>query len=422
MSLLPVLQIIHVTDLHVKHINANYAKKFYAKRRYAARFTQNMIERFDLFGWNEGTQGHYPHAPESFLRFLQKWRDKDKRWYGKRDDEDSAQSWLVDTGDLTAFGDEDSVKLGKQWLRDWCANLGDIDLLSLYGNHDAWPEAHPALAIVGRMQDDIRTQRDKILKWPEWRPDNWLDKPLSVKIPSTGWSPGTESRIELYALDTVCWNASANTLAVGSISAEHLEKFRSRLKTQWTNNNARHFRILATHHPLAFPHSYRESHVLFLPFVPSMKLLQAARWVRELRNDRDIPRRLGSLAHLFLSGHTHIAYPAGDLPKNVTDIHQGLLAPNQLQLVGGPLMLNKSEKAANTSNKPPPAQSTRKKPRYSLGAVDASNCQAQVLRFFADTEQPGQLVMFRIPVWSEDGSEYREDMPSAGVRMFYNTP
>jgi hypothetical protein len=71
MALLPVLQIIHVTDLHFKHVTARGVERLYAKRRFAARFIQNRIEKLDIGGWNEGTQGHYAQAPDSFRRFLQ---------------------------------------------------------------------------------------------------------------------------------------------------------------------------------------------------------------------------------------------------------------------------------------------------------------------------------------------------------------
>src|SRR5947199_4302832 len=124
MNLLPILQIIHITDLHVKHITANPAKKLYAKRRrFGARLVQNLIEQHNLFGWQEGTQGHYPYAPGAFRKFLETWKKNDPKWFGEPGDKDSAQTWLLDTGDLTAFGDEDSIKKGKAYLGTWLNEL-----------------------------------------------------------------------------------------------------------------------------------------------------------------------------------------------------------------------------------------------------------------------------------------------------------
>src|SRR5271156_3317330 len=115
LNLLPVLQIIHVTDLHFKHVAARGVEPLYAKRRFAARFLQDRIEQFNIAGWNEGTQGHYQKAPERFCRFLEWWRGEDDRWYAKSRTEDSAETWLIDTGDLTAFGDQASLTEGREW-------------------------------------------------------------------------------------------------------------------------------------------------------------------------------------------------------------------------------------------------------------------------------------------------------------------
>jgi hypothetical protein len=143
--------------------------------------------------------------------------------------------------------------------------------------------------------------------------------------------------------------------------------------------------------------------------------------IRELRNDRDEPKGLGLLAHLILSGHTHVAYPAGPLSTNASDIYQGLLAPNQLQLVGGSLMLNKDLSGVKAAVIAPPApEFAWPETKYSIAAKDIRNCQAQILRLFSDTENPGQLVMFRTPVWSEDGSIYDVDETSKPVRFAFD--
>ncbi|MCI0627700.1 MAG: metallophosphoesterase [Acidobacteria bacterium] len=411
--MLPVLQIIHVTDLHVKHISASPDHKLYAtKRRIAARIAQKIIENLDLFDWNEGTQGHYYHAPASFSRFLKKWREDDKRWYGKPG-EDSAQTWLIDTGDMTAFGDDASLAAGRKYLDEWRSDLGDCELRTLYGNHDAWPEILPTHVIFGCMLGEIKIQRQRITTRPEWNFADWLDNPLTVEIPGT--AAHGASRIELYALDSVCWGAFSNTRAVGRISAADLETLRKRLREQWQGSQTRHFRIIALHHPLAFPYTYKKSHSLVV--LPSMTLRQTAKVMRELRNDRDDPRLLGPLAHLFLSGHTHTAYPAGSIPDGIMG-NQGLLSAAQLQLVGGPLMLNKSERAANAAVNQEPTQESRQKRRYMKSVMDWSNCQAQILRFYSDPDQYGQITMHRIPVSAVDGSVYIEGAPSV-LKMTY---
>lgn len=413
MALLRVLQIIHITDLHCKHIAANAVQRLNAKKRYLARFLQHKIERYDLFGWNEGTQGHYRRAPESFARFLQEWRARDDQWYGEPGS-DSAQTWLIDTGDLTAFGDEASVNAGRGHVGAFRAVLGDCAWRSLYGNHDAWPEMLPVHAILGYLPGDIAAQRQKLERVPEWRTAQWLTDHLSVPIPGTEAYGG--ARIELYALDTVCWGALSNTLAVGDLARSDFDVLRGKLRAQWQASNTSHFRILALHHPLAFPYEFDENHALHV--FGAMHLKGAESWGHEFRNDRNDPAQFGPLVHLFLSGHTHAAYPAGPLPGNVEEIYQGALGPPQLQLVGGPLMLNRSAKAVQGAGQPR-GLVDRTKSRYVPGTLDPGNCQAQILRFFADSERPGELTMIRIPVGSVDGSVYVAGDPVA-VSMAYD--
>src|SRR4051812_2803197 len=124
MNLLPVLQIIHITDLHVKHLASNRAKELSVGRRLAAR-VENKFKSSPL--WVAGTPGHLPKAPESFKRFLQELKKREPGWFGDPEDKDSAQTWLIDTGDLTTFGDEDSIKQGKEYLKTWLEELGGIN-------------------------------------------------------------------------------------------------------------------------------------------------------------------------------------------------------------------------------------------------------------------------------------------------------
>src|SRR5262249_27307606 len=156
-------------------------------------------------------------APHSFRRFLANWVKDDARWYGPPDDPDSPKTWLIDSGDLTAFGDPASIKLGHDWLDEWCKTLNHCDMRAIYGNHDAWPQGQPVHALLG-LQDEIDKQRLRIDAIPRWNPTAWIPQPLSIAIPGTGGA-----RIELYALDSICWGALANTLAVGEVEDINIE-------------------------------------------------------------------------------------------------------------------------------------------------------------------------------------------------------
>ena len=128
-----------------------------------------------------------------------------------------------------------------------------------------------------------------------------------------------------------------------------------------------------------------------------------------------------SRVHLVLSGHTHLAHPATGLHGDVVDVHQGLLSPWQLQLVGGSLMLNKSRRAARQMIPPGAAVAVRDHDRFVPSTVDGTNCQAQILRFSASPAHPGALQMVRVPVVSVDGSLYEPGEPD-GLTLHYATP
>jgi len=110
------------------------------------------------------------------------------------------------------------------------------------------------------------------------------------------------------------------------------------------------------------------------------------------------------------------------LSGDVVGVHQGLLAPYQLQLVGGSLMLNKSRRASKAVAVASNVGATaREHELFVPSTVHDANCQAQVLRFMASPDAPGSLRMFRIPVYSTDGSLYEAGNPD-GLTLYYDTP
>lgn len=208
--------------------------------------------------------------------------------------------------------------------------------------------------------------------------------------------PGTESRIELYAMNTVCWTPLASVFAVGRLDEATLTEFRQHVESRHESDRTPHFRILATHHPIAFPYLPEEKLAISpSPWPSAMQLQKAAEHIRFFTNEGR-KAQLGPLVHLFLSGHTHAGYPGGPLPAVVSEIYQGQLHRYQMQLVVGPLMLNKSRK-------PEHRLPTRTVDGYGECRLNLSNCQAQILQFFSDPDIPGELTLFRIPVVAISG-------------------
>jgi Calcineurin-like phosphoesterase len=370
----PILQIVHVSDLHVKAPSTAASHKFQKLDR--------MIRDRNLWGWFEGTQGHYPRAPEGFADFLKRWT-----LFGGLPPE---KTWLVDTGDRTSLGDADSIDVGERYLRLWAEALGGCESRSVYGNHDAWPNGLPGIA-----SGSAKKQRILVQSRQGWNPDEWIRKPLVTAIPGD-----EDATIRLFAADTVCWGATKNLRAVGEIKEIDLATMADILKTEEMGSC---LRILAMHHPIAFPWEEGETRKSGMA---AMRLLNDHECIKRFNDQGPIRAELSPWFHLFLSGHTHRAHPGHDgVDYDITDIRQDRLSAYQLQLVGGPLMLNKH--AAH-----PHPSSPKRLPAgrvFSPTSVDHTLCQAQILRFCLASNLPkGALVLERYGIYS----------PNSGVDYF----
>ena len=66
---------------------------------------RSAIDSLDV--WHEGTLGHIPEAIEDFEFYLDGLR-KEPEWFGESGT--GSQTWFVDTGDATTFGDPISLR------------------------------------------------------------------------------------------------------------------------------------------------------------------------------------------------------------------------------------------------------------------------------------------------------------------------
>src|SRR5713226_3015074 len=401
MGLQPVLQIVHISDLHFKDIRSSDAKNLNIRWAGFARKVRRVVKKHDLFDWYEGVQGHYPQAPQAFSAYLENdLIPNSPEWFASTSDR--PPTWLIDTGDLTTFGDKHAIQLGKDWLARWRNQLAAHESRELIGNHDAWAGCHPAYALMAPV--NLILAQEELLKLSGWKREEWLTRPLVARI------PGTSSRIELYALDSVCWDPERNLVAVGFIEPNLIKGLRDQVRGQ-SGDGVPHFRILAVHHPIVFPWS--PSDIQKFGFIPVMRILDVDRVVEELNNEICDPD-VGPLVHLILSGHTHAAHPASGIPGDVTEIKQGGLGDFQFQLVGGALMLNEAAIKANANQR-------RSTPNFSNSSIDSSFSRAQILRFYYDTARLHELMMYRIPILSVNGSIYRQGSPSR-TTMYMATP
>lgn len=390
MTMTKVLQIIHVSDLHVGMEVSDETRHLREKNSGALMLTR-FLSNQDAFGWSEGTQVHYPTAPDAFDAFIEDLRAADGEWF-------EVPTWLLDTGDLTTFGDDKSIQGGKGFLSQWAGSAGNAQTRTLYGNHDAWPECQP-FTRLGSYFDDLCQQYGKLTAHPDWRWQQWLWAPLQAPIPSRG----IPSNIVLYGLDTVGWSGARNGRAVGEVDQRVISALQEAIEGSQAKGRTRDLRILATHHPISFPYQGGDVQVLGLAWPDKMRLANAPLVARRLGGQPD------PFVHLMIAGHAHARYPGGPLNVSANAIAQLSLGGRQLQLVGSSLMLNRSVR----SGAGPMASISVNVEGFDPAVLDPHMCQADILRFSidaghaADEKTPSTLLLERIPVVSILGDEYR---------------
>lgn len=297
----PFLQIVHISDLHVtdpKSPNSVHVRNSLRKMKYLPASIITWIE--------DGVAPHDRRAVGLFKEFLVEITVKDPHW-------SQCKTWLVDTGDLTSLGDKDSLNLGRKFLND----LAKVcpDLLSVYGNHDAWPGKLPASAA----RSEIAAQQKTLttLKY------NIANAGLAFQTPI----PNGSGEVQLYFVDSIIHDRWRNLWALGEVSDPQLKELLALVDKNYQPGR-NDFRILAVHHPVHYP-----------PPRPRFQM--------SMQNDRAVATTLDTpsakkaypLAHLVLSGHTHFLYPEhGALPSQPSlCLHPGL-GNDQCQFVVGTLM------------------------------------------------------------------------------------
>lgn len=339
-----------------------------------------MIEGSGGVGWHEGTLEHDATAVRAFEAFLSGLRAGDSSWFGPG----APPTWLVDSGDATVFGDKASMEEAHGRLNRWQAVLGASDVLSVYGNHDAWPGAHPAMFAGPGFEARAELQRTQIGEFTPWQPHRWLS-PL-VAAPSSGIG------IELYGLDSVLFGLWDSVRAVGSIPAEAIDALQAAIRAR-DDPSRRMLRILVTHHPVSYPYARAERRKFGV--ISQMELLGRDEVARQLANDSEAHSAAGRvpLVHLVLSGHTHLGLPGQGLPRNVKEVIQPPLGGRQMQLVGGPLLLVRDRRQVLEEIGAQPVLRARK--GFAQQYVFEGNQQFQILRFYQDSDTPDGLWLER---------------------------
>jgi hypothetical protein len=374
----PVLQIIHVSDLHVCAGHSDQAKLARDGRMWRLRL-RRLIEKRDWFGWHEGTLDHDDTAEATFTAFLSDLRAEDGEWFPDHADRPNPPTWLIDTGDGTTFGDASSMAAVQRRLEAWQQTLEGCEVRWLFGNHDAWPETQPGVLIGAGHDAMAELQRTQVYQWAPWQPHRW-------RQPLVALTPGG-ARIECHAISSVSFDWWDNVRGVGRVERSALEDLCDDIRA---SPPGRSLRILATHHPVAFPYEARDERMWF---VQQMVLARSGRIVERLRNDLDDNPALRPLIQLFLAGHTHLGLPGQPLPGTVKEAYQGGLGQLQLQLVSGALMLVRDREAVREGIGP--QRPLKHRLDFAQPAVFDANQQFQILRFYELEGRPQGLVLER---------------------------
>ena len=344
----PVLQIVHITDLHLV---APTARTFAARLRLLRRYMPQRWRRFI----ESRSAPHDPAALRKFREFMHELNSHRSAWTG-------VTTWLIDTGDLTVYGDRDSLTEGWTWHRNAGIRASSGTSLALHGNHDAWPGDFPLFAKDSAIQAQRRRLRSVYPTLPS--------QPLRVIIPGAG----DGAVIELWALNSVACDRMLNAWAYGVLKNDDppgppgsaIHEMAKRIRQR---GKVRTFRILATHHPIHYP-----------PPEPALTMTLAnSEGVAADISSPDYSDVGSPLAHLVISGHTHEVYPPfGSLPIKSDHTTHPPLARGTCQLIGGTL----SQQDFDGKRWPH---------------------QFELLRFYFDRERQSELILERVIVGREEG-------------------
>lgn len=378
---IPLLQIIHVSDIHVQKGRGDKVPLAGNEQCFRLWFRE-QLEKRNVGEWHEGTLGHDDIAASAFERFLIDIRANDKDWFP--DGAEGPETWLIDTGDASTYGDRVSLAAAHAMLDKWAATLKPCKVRSLYGNHDAWPGTHPAVFTGNLYHSKMSEQRTLLQQRAGWDPAGWLEPLSTVALRA-------RPRIECYGINTVRFSWIDNVFALGRVDDDELLQLKSKIIQQGEHPA---YRILLTHHPITFP--YERSNCKVALLLSKMVLKNADAVAKQLINEAPIAPSATRTPyiHLMLSGHTHLGMPGQSLPENGMEVYQPQLGQTQIQLVTGALMLLRSQKAVRNNVGPQAVLKDRKD--FSHPFVFDASQQFQILRFYFDEECPDGLWLERL--------------------------
>jgi hypothetical protein len=309
----PLLQIIHVSDLHFgpPDVSDIETRTWLGTLCQAAYSRRGEEERQGLAGLDQFAVVEFETCLDGLMTHEGEWKD---------------DSWLIATGDLSTWGDAESIADALGFLQR-AAQRHDIRWAALYGNHDVWPGDPPLHPLaLSATPSDLSARRTAMRT--NFFPMDWPLHPVGNRgghmpgrpqdLLSVGFKRRT-GRLVVYSLNTVVHNSGLNGWALGAVARDRYWQTDRNLPDQVDQVSARwqqgDFGIVLTHHPIHHPNAPLDRDVLV--------------------NRENVARRLSTALSIVVSGHTHVPFPPeGDL--NRLGACDPLGAP-QVQLITGTL-------------------------------------------------------------------------------------
>jgi 3',5'-cyclic AMP phosphodiesterase CpdA len=362
MGLEPIVQIIHISDLHIVTEWADEANRTLQRLTYLERLRERLEESSWPFRkgivnrlrrWEErlrhGTAPHDPQATEKFFEYIARRAASDEEWADQ-------PTILLDTGDLTTYGDRASLWEGEVFLRQ-LRDVAGAELITMRGNHDEWPGDLPCFRPTAIPSHRARVRQEMAF---------WFNHPTVRSFSSRSGG----AQVQLFTVTSVTSDFVRNSLALGHVAQDEMEA----VFEQMTLSHRPHvptLRLLALHHPVSHQPADKSALEMIL-----LNQGSVAQILAEANRDDQRPA-----IHVVISGHTHVRFPDHPtdpwdrerpvtLPLRATECRHAPLAHGQCQLVAG-----------------------------SLSQVDVDDLrlwphQAELLRFYW-SQDAGQVVMKR---------------------------
>ena len=318
-----LLRLIQITDLHCAKRGVGFDVQ--ARNLFRRVLSRLVVAAPIVKKLATGTAGHNPAAWRELRTSIVNHVRTNPPWRDTR---------LVVTGDLSTWGDDDSILKARKLAEKIANDAGLQEPIFIYGNHDVWPGRPGVLGgfplFASAADLDVRRSA---LRQQHFAGVPWPRHPL-VQV----GLPGGRNLV-VFAVSTIEHQTLQNAIASGRVSADRFWE-RAPGTDQLTALvgacGATDVGIVLTHHPVHGDGWWAAVNRAAAGPLPPVQGLPAA---HILSNAPDVGATLAGppqRAHAVLSGHTHETFPSvGQSTGAAPQPPHPPLTGNQVQLTAG---------------------------------------------------------------------------------------